>query len=259
MSLRPTTVDSGRGHVQGLENIRTGQSTRVFIPASFAAGTALAGPAAGMYVGIAGGNAEIAQAVATYTSEALNKYLKATLPPMTRGPFNVFRKAIGDYHASTETVRIDLSTPAPETPVNRPVRDRAVKLFDAAPSAADQMKMVQNWGLEQMSGLVAAGALSVLPLDVASAAMDRFLALRFAARQGLAAKYPAKESASNPISIAIDTDAMMEEANSFVAAMRANKRTVDDAIQICRDVSEWLALACDYSSADEAFAMLAKS
>jgi hypothetical protein len=208
-----------------------------------------------VYVAIAGGNVEITQAAARLLPEALTEHLKAALPAILRGPFNAFRKAIGDYHANTETVRSDLSTPAPETPVTRPVRDRAVRLYDEA-SAADQIKMAtQYFGLEPLSGLVAADALSALPPDVATVAMDRFLALRFAARQGLAAKYPVKATATNPVALGIDNDAMMQEASDFVAAMRANARTVEQAINICRDVLVWLAVACQCST-DEAFAML---
>lgn len=250
-----SNADTGRGSILGLINTQTEQSARVFIPTAFAKDTALAGPAAHLYVAVAGGNAEIAQATATYTAEALNKYLKGALPALLRSSFDTFRKAIGDYYARTETVRTELATPTPETPVTRPIRDRAVKLYDRS-SAADQMKLAtQDFDLEQLAGLVAAEALSTLPPDVATLATDRFLALRFAARQALAAKYPVRESADNPVSMSVDNDAMMGEANAFVAAMKANARTVENAIQICRDVITWLAVACQCST-DEAFAML---
>jgi hypothetical protein len=249
------TADSGHGVIQTILNTQTNQQASVFIRTDFGKGSPLAGPAAGVYVAVSGGNATIAEATATYSPLALNKYLRATLPAMERGPFNVFRAAITDYHAGNETVRIELATPTPETSVTRPIRDRAVRLYDAA-SRSGQMEMAtRQFDLEPMSGLVAAGALSTLPPDVAMIAMDRFIALRFAARQGLAAKYPAKATATNPVAIGVDNDAMMGEANAFVAAMKANAHTVQQAIQICRDVITWLALATE-TSTDEAFAML---
>ncbi|GEC17540.1 hypothetical protein [Nitrobacter winogradskyi] len=248
------TTDTGHGIVHSLLDTRTEKRAAFFIRANFAKDTILAGPAAGLYVAVAGGNATIAEATETYSPLALNKHLRLALPAMVRGPFNTFRKTIGEYHKGNETVRIELETPLPETPATRPIRDRAVRLYDDE-IAADQMEMATTFGLEQMSGLVAAGALSTLPDDVATIALDRFVALRYAAREGLAAKFPVRETATNPVSMAVDTDAMMADATAYVATMRQNAKLVHEAIQICRDVITWLAVACECSS-DEAFAML---
>lgn len=128
-------------------------------------------------------------------------------------------------------------------------------MYDAASQSAQMEMATEKFDLEQMSGLVAAGALSTLPPDVAALAMDRFVALRYAAREGLAAKFPARETANNPVSMAVDFGAMMDDANAFVAAMRQNAQLVQEAIQICRDTVTWLAVACECST-DEAFAML---
>ncbi|OPY99995.1 hypothetical protein A5906_24530 [Bradyrhizobium sacchari] len=266
--LQTSISDTGRGNILGLIDTRTDRRAHVFIPTAFAKDTALAGPAAAIYVAIAGGNVEITQASARLLPEALTEHLKASLPAILRTPFNTFRKTIGDYYASSETVRVDLSTPAPETPITRPIRDRTVKLFDiaiganvnstAAVAEVNLENLAKDMNLEQLSGLVAAGCLSSLPSAVAGVVMDRFMALRFAARQGLAAKYPVKASATNPVALSTDNDAMMQEANAFVTAMKANARTVEQAIQICRDVVTWLSLACQCST-DEAFALLTAS
>lgn len=254
--LQPSNTDTGRGIILGLIDTRTEQRAQVFIPTAFAKDTPLAGPAAGVYVAIAGGNVEITQASARLLPEALTEQLKASLPAILRLPFNTFCKAIADFYASSESIRTELATPTPETPVTRPIRDRAVRIYDRS-SSADRMKLAtQNFGLEQLAGLVAADALSTtLPSDVAALVTDKFMALRFAARQGLAAKYPVRASASNPVAIGSDNDAMMQEANAFVAAMKVNARTVEQAIQICRDVITWLSLACQCTT-DEAFALL---
>ncbi|WP_445216186.1 hypothetical protein ACKWRH_28250 [Bradyrhizobium sp. Pa8] len=252
--LQTSNNETGRGNILGLIDTRTQQRAQVFIPTAFAKDTPLAGPAAGVYVGIAGGNVEIAQASARLLPEALTEHLKASLPAILRVPFNTFCKAIADFHASSESIRVDLSTPAPETPATRPIRNRSVRIFDAA-SPSGRVELAQDSKLEQLSGLVAAGALSALPPEVAALVMDKFMALRFAARQGLAAKYPVRASASNPVAIGSDNDAMMQEANTFVAAMKVNARTVEQAIQICRDVITWLSLACQCTT-DEAFALL---
>jgi hypothetical protein len=253
--LQTTNTDTGRGNVLGLTNTQNQQRVSVFIPTAFAKDTALAGPAAGVYVAIAAGNVEITQASARLLPEALTEHLKASLPAIARNPFNAFRKATGDFYAGSESIRVDLSTPTPETPATRPIRDRAVKLFDAASPSGKMEMATQEFELEQLSGLVAAGALSALQVDAATFVMDRFLALRFAARQGVAAKYPVRETATNPVAIGVAQDAMMQEANAFVAAMKANARTVEQAIQICRDVITWLSIACQCGT-DEAFAML---
>lgn len=130
-----------------------------------------------------------------------------------------------------------------------------MRLYDAASQSAQMEMATKKLDLEPMSGLVAAGALSTLPPDVAMIALDRFVALRYAAREGLSAKFPVRETGNNPVSIAVDTDAMMADATAYVAAMRQSARLVQEAIQICRDTITWLAVACECST-DEAFAML---
>jgi hypothetical protein len=103
--------------------------------------------------------------------------------------------------------------------------------------------------------VIEVGFLDQVPADLAQIATDRYCLLRHVARTGLAANFPRRPTASEPLASGPDIAATMAAAQAALDALKARSADVETVAQVLRNVVIAVALACDLTP-DAAFALL---
>ena len=244
---------SGRGMMTTITNTQSGQSERVFVP-TFPEGTPLAKAATTLNVALDSFAGNVRNNVAQFLPEVVPQNLRAAAKNVLAEPLVAFQnEAIAFRQTTDKAVAVAMSV-VPATIATAGIRGRAVKQFDAADIAA-KAAMLQNFTLEQMSGLVEVGALDQLPDGIAQAARDRFMVMSHVARTGLQAQYQKVATVNDPLASGADVDAAMAAAQAALDALKARSATVTDAANVLRSMTTAVALACDLS-VDPAYALL---
>ncbi|MCK1306242.1 hypothetical protein [Bradyrhizobium sp. 45] len=217
------------------------RSQHLFFPRDLPPGVDQA--AARLFAGFALFNGEAAHASSTLLPELIGPHMMKAVP-LLASPYAGFVDAVGAAARENKKVVADLGAVPASTVATAAIRQRAVQMFDAAPTIADQIRFASNATLPQLQGLVEVDALSILPDNAQSAIMDRYLMLSYASKYGIASKYPAIATPDNPIPAGINNDAVESEAKAMITAIRALTKKIDNCSQIARDCIAYVSIAC---------------
>ncbi|MDH2354491.1 hypothetical protein QCM80_28060 [Bradyrhizobium sp. SSUT112] len=244
LSVRSTETE--RGPMVSVTVDGTGgptQTQHLFIPRDLPPGVDQA--AARLFAGFALFNGEAARASSTLLPELIGPHMMKAVPGLLASPYAGFVDAVGASARENKKVVADLGAVPASTVATAAIRQRAVQMFDAAPTIADKIRLPSNvFTLPQLQGLVEVDALSILPDNAQSAIMDRYLMLSYASKYGIASKYPAIATPDNPIPSGINNDAVESEAKAMITAIRALTKKIDNCSQIARDCIAYVSIAC---------------
>ncbi|QOZ70278.1 hypothetical protein WN72_31270 [Bradyrhizobium arachidis] len=225
-----------------MTNADTNQTQLLFIPEDLPPGVDQ--PAARLLAAYTLLNGEAARASSTLLPELIGPHMMKAVPGLLGSPYAGFVDAVGAAARENKKVVADLGAVPASTVATAAIRQRAVQMFDTAPTIADQIRFASNATLPQLQGLVEVDALSILPDNAQSAIMDRYLMLSYASKYGIASKYPAIAKPDNPIPSGINNDAVESEAKAMIAAVRALTKKIENCSQIARDCIAYVSIAC---------------
>lgn len=254
--LQPGSTDTPRGPMISMMVVDTGQTQHLFIPKDLPPGVDQA--AARLFAAYALFNGEAARASATLLPELIGPHMMKAAPGLLASPYAGFVDAVSASARENRKVVADLGAVPASTAATAAIRQRAVQMFDAAPTMADKIRLASEvFTLPQLQGLVEVDALSVLPGNVQSAIMDRYLMLSYASKYGIASKYPAIATPDNPIPSGINNDAVESEAKAMITAIRALTKKIENCSQIARDCIAYVSIACQ-CTVGQAFDLITK-
>jgi hypothetical protein len=244
----------GRGTNTTIVDDQSGRRASVFLP-TFPEGTSLAKAAVTLTVALENFSGNVRVNASRFLPEVVPQNNRVAAMNVLRTPATNFKSiAIDEKQATAKATAVALSV-VPATVATAPIRARAVKRFDDAADIAAKVKMLSEFTLEQLSGIVEVDALDVLPDGLAQVARDRFMIMAHIARTGLSANFARQSTATDPLGSGVDTEAVMAAAQEALDALKARSATVADAANVLRDTTFVVALACDLST-DQAFALL---
>ena len=248
-SMQPTD----RGPIQMVVDDITGRRVSVF-NRPFPAGSPLAIKGAVLYSACGDYGLTLNTAASTLLPEVIHTHSRVAAQNIVRAPLIAF---MGDGQAEAQTVAkataVALSVPA-ATVANRPVRDRAVKAWDAM-DIVGRSKAIVEWPLEKLSGLMEISAFDEMPPDLAEVARERYMRLRHIASTGLSADFPKTPTAQDPLCIGVDQEAVEAAAQVAVDRLKARVEDVNNAAAVLRDVTMMVAVTCEITI-DASFALL---
>jgi len=231
-----------RGPMISVTIVDTARTQILFIPKDLPPGVDQA--AARLFAAYALFNGEAAHASSTLLPELIGPHMMKAVPGLLASPYAGFVDAVGASARENKKVVTDLGAVPASTVATAAIRQRAVQLFDAAPTIAAQIKLASEMTLPQLQGLVEVDALSILPDNAQSAIMDRYLMLSYASKYGIASKYPAIATPDIPIPSGINNDAVESEAKAMITAIRALTKKIENCSQIARDCIAYVSIAC---------------
>lgn len=250
----PSSHVENRGSGVSVTNLETGQTQIFFMPDALPPGVDQAGARLISAVGLFNGVAQ--DATNTLLPELIGPHVMKAVPGLLPSPYAAFVDTVGSSARDNRKTIADLTAVPAATVATAAIRQRAVQTFDAAPTDAERMRLgIETYTLPQLQGLVEIDALSILPDEMQSRIADRYLALCFAAKYGIASKYPAVATPDNPIPNGIDQKAVDAEANKFVKGVRDYEKQIANCSQIARDCIAYISIACQ-CSVGQAFGLL---
>ncbi|MBR1143688.1 hypothetical protein [Bradyrhizobium sp. AUGA SZCCT0431] len=248
------TVIVGRGTNTTFLNTRSSQRAAVFVPYGLSDPT-LVERASEMAVALENLCGSVRVNASQFLPEVVPQNNRAAvINGGTRKAFMAFQTAAIDFRQAADKAMAVAMTPIAATSATQMIRGRAVKHFDAA-DIAGKAAMIQSFTLEQLSGLVDAGALDALPNDLATIARDQFMILAHVARAGLQANFQRQASAADPLASGADVDAAMAASKASLDALKARFADVDAAANVLRSIVTAVALICEITI-DDAYAVL---
>lgn len=245
--------DTSRGKIQLVVNPDTGQRASVF-NRTFPANSDLAHKGASLFVACEMYGGSVNQAAATLLPEVIATHSRLAAQNIVRAPLMSFMAAGQGAGQVTAKATIEAMGVVPATLATRPIRDRAVKAWDALDTAG-KARAINEWDLERLAGLVEVSEFDALPDSLATIAKDRYMKLRHIARSGLAANFPKTPTAENPLCFGVDDAKVMEAAEISLNRLKSDIADIENATAVIRDVTTMVALTCEITI-DSAFALL---
>ena len=253
MAYKSTIQDTPHGKMQIVADDATGQRASVF-NRTFPAGSLLALKGAALYG--AGGDYGLSlnTAASTLLPTVIASHARVAAQNIMRAPFMAFM-AIGQAEGQKVTkATIEAMSVVPATLATRPIRDRAIKQWDAMDTAG-KARAITEWPLEKLAALVEVSALDTVDDSLATIARDRYMILRHIEKTGLSAGFAKKPTAQNPLVFGVDDDAVYAASKIALDGLKSDIADIENATAVLNDVTTMVALSCEITI-NNAFALL---
>jgi hypothetical protein len=253
MAYKSTVQDTSRGKIMIVADDATGSRASVFAR-SFPADSELARRGAALFVANELFGGSLNHAASTLLPTVIASHARVAAQNTLRAPFMAFMDAGQVAGQKVAKATIEAMSVVPAILATRPIRDRAIKQWDAMDNAG-KARAITEWPLEKLAALVEVSALDTLPDSLVTVAKDRYMILRHIERTGLSAGFAKKPTAQNPLVFGVDDDATYAASEISLNRLKSDIADIDNATAVLRDVTTMVALSCEISI-DNAFALL---
>jgi hypothetical protein len=253
MAYKSTIQDTPRGPIQLVVEDATGLRASVF-NRQFPAGSPLAVKGNVLYVASGDYGLSLNTAASTLLPTVIASHARVAARNILRTPFMAFMAAGQAEGQKVAKATIEAMSVVPATLATRPIRDRAIKQWDAMDNAG-KARAITEWPLEKLAALVEVSALETLDDSLATIARDRYMILRHIEKTGLSAGFAKKPNAQNPLVFGVDDDAAYAASETSLNRLKSDIADIENATAVLRDVTTMVALSCE-TTIDNAFAIL---